>query len=115
VSRYTIDLDENEAADLREWIGPGKLRKKAERGRRENADYAETMLRMVRAMERRAGGDPDLLPALKALQDEVRAAMGRAVEGCRRDGYSWEEIGSRLGTSRQSAQITYGKRASKPL
>lgn len=43
------------------------------------------------------------------LADEIDAATGGAVRGLRARGcYSWTEIGSRLGITRQAAQQRFG-------
>ena len=39
---------------------------------------------------------------------EIDAAIGGAVTGLRDYGYSWAEIGSRLGVTRQAAQQRWG-------
>ncbi len=38
------------------------------------------------------------------LADELDTAIGEAVKGLRARRYSWAEIGSRLGITRQAAQ-----------
>ena len=75
----------------------------------ENSDYAKFAGRIMRAMARRAGGDVDFLPALREVQDQVDALMCAAVAACRDEGYSWAEIGSRLGVTRQAAHERYGR------
>lgn len=111
---YTIALTDSEVEELRTLIGPGRLRRRRSRVFRENADYGASVLRMIRAMARRAAGDPDLLPALLSIQALIESSMVEAVESLRREGYSWAEIGSRLGTTRQAAQMRYGRKASRP-
>jgi len=44
------------------------------------------------------------------LADELDAALAEAVKGLRARGYSWAEIGSRLGKTRQAAQPRWGQR-----
>lgn len=80
-------------------------------GRRavENPDYGRFAVRVIRGMARRAGGDPELLPALRAIADLVDVQMRDAVAQCRAEGYSWSDIASRLGTTRQAAQQRYGR------
>jgi hypothetical protein len=49
------------------------------------------------------------------LADDINAALGEAVKGLRAHGYSWAEISSRLGITRQAAQQrwrTYGPKSS---
>lgn len=79
----------------------------------ETPDYADMLARMIRAYARRVGdGDPvdlERMVELRALFDE---AIGLAVDGQRSAEFSWREIGEALGTTKQSAQITYGRRRS---
>ena len=76
----------------------------------ENTDYAAFAARVIRAHGRRvAGGDVEGLAELLSLADELDAATRAAVEGLRGFGYSWGEIASRLGTTRQAAQQRWGR------
>ena len=76
----------------------------------ENDDYAAFARRVLRAYARRiADGDIDALIAMTGLAQEIDAAIGQAVTGLRRFGYSWAEIGSRLGITRQAAQQRWGQ------
>jgi hypothetical protein len=43
------------------------------------------------------------------LADEIDSAIGQAVKGLRAFGYSWAEIGSRLGVTRQAAWQRWGR------
>jgi hypothetical protein len=71
----------------------------------ENDEYAAFTRRVVTAQGRRiAAGDVEGLPALAALAGTVEAALADAVAGLRDGGYSWAEIATRLGTTRQAAQ-----------
>lgn len=70
----------------------------------ENADYAKFMARILRAMARRAATDIDALPMLAGAAEEVETLMAEAVARCRAEGYSWADIGARLGITRQAAQ-----------
>ena len=71
----------------------------------ENADFTAFGSRVIRAAGRRvAAGDVEALPALAALSQELDTAIGDAVTGLRGEGYSWSEIASRLGVTRQAAQ-----------
>jgi hypothetical protein len=46
---------------------------------------------------------------LKAIRDdETEAAIAEAVKSLRTRSYSWAEIGSRLGITRQAAQQRWG-------
>jgi hypothetical protein len=42
------------------------------------------------------------------LAEEIDTAMAEAVKGLHARGYSWAEIGSRLGVTRQAAQQRWG-------
>ena len=76
----------------------------------ENDDYAAFAHRILRAYGRRvADGDIDALIAMTGLAQEIDTAIGQAVTGLRRFGYSWAEIGSRLGITRQAAQQRWGQ------
>ena len=76
----------------------------------ENEQYAAFIRRVVRAHGRRVGaGDVEALADLVALSDHIDRAIGEAVAGLRRFGYSWSEIASRLGVTRQAAQQRWGE------
>jgi hypothetical protein len=75
----------------------------------ENDTYAAFVRRVVRAQGRRvAAGDVDGLVDLLTLAQEVEAAIDAAVAGLRRAGYSWAEIATRVGVTRQAAQQRWG-------
>jgi hypothetical protein len=52
------------------------------------------------------GGDIEALALMLGLEEEIDTAVAEAeaVMGMRAYGYSWAEIGSRLGITRQAAQ-----------
>ena len=82
-----------------------------DRGRRpvQNDDYASFARRVLRAYARRvATGDIDALAAMTDLSTDIDTAIGQAVTGLRAFGYSWAEIGTRLGITRQAAQQRWG-------
>jgi DNA-directed RNA polymerase specialized sigma24 family protein len=80
------------------------LTPKRRRRRVENDEYAAFARRVLRAYGRRiAQGDIDAITELSTLFGEVESALGSAVLGLRLLGYSWAEIGKRLGVTRQSA------------
>lgn len=54
-------------------------------------------------------GDVEALILMTRLADELDA-IAEAVKGLRARGYSWAEIGSRLGKTRQAAQPRWGQR-----
>jgi hypothetical protein len=53
-------------------------------------------------------GDVEALVLMTSLADEIGAAIAEAVKGLHACGYSWAEIGSRLGITRQGAQQRWG-------
>jgi hypothetical protein len=76
----------------------------------ENDDYAAFARRILRAYARRvADGDVEALIAMTSLAQEIDAAIGQAVTGLRAFGYSWAQIGVRLGITRQAAQQRWGQ------
>ena len=75
----------------------------------ENDAFAAFARRIIRAHGRRvADGDVEALRDLVALSSVIDDAIGEAVIGLRAFGYSWSEIGARLGISRQAAQQRWG-------
>jgi hypothetical protein len=75
----------------------------------ENDEYGEFIRRILRAYSRRiAGGDVEALSLMTGLSDELDDAIAQAVKGLHGRGYSWAEIGSRLGITRQAAQQRWG-------
>ncbi len=75
----------------------------------ENDEYAAFTRRILRAHARRiASGDIESLTAMTDLADSIEAAIRDAVIGLREFGYSWAEIGTRLGVTRQAAQQRWG-------
>lgn len=86
---------------------PSRRRRKAPV---ENTDYAAFAVRVIRAHARRiAEGDVDGLAELVNLAHELDDATQTAVNGLRTAGYSWTEIASRLGTTRQAAHQRWGR------
>ena len=75
----------------------------------ENDEYGAFVPRVLRAYARRVGdGDVEALVLIANLADDINAALGEAVKGLRACGYSWAEIGARLGITRQAAQQRWG-------
>ena len=86
-----------------------RLTPKAARPVAENDEYAAFARRILRAYARRiATGDIEAITHMAALADETDQAIRRAITGLRRLGYSWAEIGARLGVTRQAAQQRWG-------
>jgi hypothetical protein len=90
----------------------GQRSSRPTRGRRtpvENTDYAAFAARVIRAHARRiAEGDVEGLAELVDLAHELDAATQTAVDGLRTFGYSWTEIATRLGATRQAAHQRWG-------
>ena len=86
--------------------------RRARRPRREDVEndaYLVFVARIISAAGRRvATGDVEALPDLARLSADLDAALITAVEGLRQFGYSWEQIASRLGVTRQAAQQRWG-------
>lgn len=78
---------------------------------RDSDEYAAMLRRMIRAYGRRvAAGDPDDLADLVALRDVLEDVIAESVRGQREiTGYSWADVARGLGTTRQAAQMRYGK------
>jgi hypothetical protein len=55
-----------------------------------------------------SAGDIDALADITILAVDIDDAIRRAVTGLRDTGYSWAEIGTRLGVTRQAAQQRWG-------
>ena len=76
----------------------------------ENDAYGAFARRILRAYARRvATGDVEALILMTGLAGDIDTAIGNAVTGLRGYGYSWAEIGSRLGITRQAAQQRWGQ------
>ncbi|HEY0699064.1 MAG TPA: hypothetical protein VGD43_14790 [Micromonospora sp.] len=75
----------------------------------ENDEFAAFTRRIIRAHGRRvATGDVEALADLVNLSATIDQAIAEAVTGLRAFGYSWAEIGARLGITRQAAQQRWG-------
>nr|WP_052311965.1 MULTISPECIES: hypothetical protein [unclassified Actinoplanes] len=75
----------------------------------ENDEYAAFVRRIIRAFAKRvATGDVEALRDMVGLSAQLDDAISEAVIGLRAYGYSWAEIGDRLGISRQAAQQRWG-------
>ena len=77
----------------------------------QNDEYVAFARRVLRAYARRvADGDVEALTLMLGLSADIDDAIAQAVTGLRGSGYSWAEIGSRLGITRQAAQQRWGAR-----
>jgi DNA-directed RNA polymerase specialized sigma24 family protein len=75
----------------------------------ENDEYAAFVRRVIRAYSRRvAQGDIDAITDMAAASAELDTAIRQAVTGLRAKGYSWADIATRLGVTRQAAQQRWG-------
>lgn len=88
---------------------PSVNRRFTPKRRVETDEYGRFVRRIVAAHGRRvADGDIEALSDLAALSDDVTAALTSAVGELHDSGYSWAEIGARLGTSRQNVFKRFG-------
>jgi hypothetical protein len=86
------------------------LTSKRQRPVTENSEYATFARRILRAYSRRVGaGDVESLAHMISLSDDIDNAIQQAVNGLRAAGYSWAEIGARIGITRQAAQQRWGR------
>jgi len=77
----------------------------------ENPEYAAFVRRVLKACARRvAAGDIESLALMAELANTIDSSIRDAVTGLRAHGYSWADIGSRLGVTRQAAQQHWGNR-----
>jgi hypothetical protein len=75
----------------------------------ENDEYACFLRRVIRAYSRRvAHGDIDAIHLMVRLSADLDTATREAITGLRQIGYSWADIGLRLGITRQAAQQRWG-------
>jgi hypothetical protein len=85
------------------------LTPKRSRRQVENDEYAAFVRRILRAYARRVGdGDVEALTVMLDLAEEIDTAIAEAVKDLRACGYSWAEIGSRLGITREAVQQRWG-------
>ena len=78
----------------------------------ENPEYAAFLRRTLGAYARRvATGDIEALPDLLNLSACLEDTIQTAINGLRDCGYSWADIASRLGITRQAAQQRWGNHA----
>jgi hypothetical protein len=75
----------------------------------ENDQYADFLRRAISGYTRRvAQGDIDAIASFSALVAEAGEQLAEAVLLLRVRGYSWTDISTRLGTTRQAAQQRWG-------
>lgn len=78
---------------------------------RSDEDLAEAIVRLVRALGRRAAaGDPDTAQLLNLVRDELDAQYAQAVAGWRSMGFSDAMIGGELRVTKQAVQKRWPRR-----
>ncbi len=108
-TRDNSDPDESAGKNIDNKPLSGQRRPARERGTVENKEFAAFARRIVRAYARRvAQGDIEALADLVALRDNIEGAINDAVIGLREFGYSWTDVASRLGISKQAARQRWG-------
>ena len=76
----------------------------------ENPEYFAFLRRVIAAYSRRvAAGDIEAITTMAALADYVEDATRQAITALNAFGYSWADIGMRLGITRQGAQQRWGE------
>ena len=71
----------------------------------ENDEYAAFLRRVIRAYSRRiAAGDIEAIAVMAGLASDLEDATRQAINELNAFGYSWADIGMRLGITRQGAQ-----------
>jgi DNA-binding GntR family transcriptional regulator len=76
----------------------------------ETPEYRQMLIRMTKAYGRRvADADAEDLAEMIALREVLEEAIAGAVAGQRSRGASWADVARGLGTTRQAAQMRYGK------
>lgn len=74
----------------------------------ENTDYTAFARRIIAAAGKRCGkGDVDMLPALRALHQDVENAERAAVYALLSEGFSAADCARRLGITRQTFSEKY--------
>ena len=77
----------------------------------DHSEYLAMLGRMIRAAGRRvADSDPADLAELLAALDDLDYVIAHAVAAQRAAGFTWTEIGTALGVSRQSAHKRWAAR-----
>ena len=102
----TVPVPHDDGFPVRESMTPRRRRRRAE-----NDEYAAFVRRVLRAYAARVAlGDIDAVADMVAISGEMNALIAEAVRGLRDKGYSWADVGQRLGVSRQAAFERWGKR-----
>jgi len=78
---------------------------------RETGEWLQMLRRMIAAGGRRvADADEVELGVLLGMRHDLDNAIAEAVKGQRRRGVSWAYIASASGTTRQAAQMRWGRK-----
>lgn len=80
------------------------------RRHRETGEFAEMVLRIIRAYGRRvAAGDPEDLKVMLACRAEMDSAIADAIRTAREHiGWTWTDVGRAAGITKQSAHERWG-------
>lgn len=105
----TVPVPHDNDFSVRQTFTPKRRRRRAE-----NDEYAAFVRRILRAYAARVAlGDIDAVADMVAISGEMNDLIAEAVQGLRDKGYSWADVGQRLGVSRQAAFERWGKRAQR--
>lgn len=76
----------------------------------ENREYAGMLKRCLKAYAVRVSeGDIEALAEIDDLKKHLDTALVEAVEGLREMGFTWGEIGARVGITKQAARLRWAK------
>jgi len=105
------DVDALAAWLIKRGVGRRGGRRRSRRERPESPELAQASRRFARALAARAAeGDDTALEQLVEVGRAVDVALGDAARAMHGFGYSWTEIGDRLGITRQAARQRFGTR-----
>lgn len=76
----------------------------------EDVQFVSFARRVLRALGRRAHRNIDVLPMLGSLLAEFDEVTVNAIVGALADGHSWQDVGDRLGVTKQAAHLRYAAR-----
>ena len=88
----------------------GRVRRKRAKRVKENPEYVGMCKRVIRRLAERVKEDPEALADLLHLETVIKEAAGNAARGLFHGGFSWGEIGKRLGMTRQACRQRWGDR-----